>query len=140
MSNESDNQTNVKELENIKELRAYLAAAIFADLPEEYAGEVDSDQIDVDSVDKASADVNAFLEKFGQRLAPLPDRTFQDGTYTSEQSAAQDLWFSRQGHGVGFWEKDRQEYYGAELAQEMDEYSKSIGPIHLEVVKYIIME
>ena len=36
-----------------------------------------------------------------------------------------DLWLTRNGHGVGFW--DRPEIYGATLADEYSRYSEFVG-------------
>jgi hypothetical protein len=43
--------------------------------------------------------------KFEQDNAALLDRAYQEFDYDSEQ-AGRDFWFTRNGHGVGFWDRD----------------------------------
>lgn len=46
--------------------------------------------------------------------------------------AAHDLWFTRNGHGVGFW--DRPEIYGEALAAELTRVAEAMGSVDAEFI------
>jgi hypothetical protein len=46
------------------------------------------------------------------------------------QQAGHDFWFTRQGHGVGFWDRDRAELYGQDEADKLVEACEEFGPVH----------
>jgi hypothetical protein len=81
------------------------------------------------SVAAIKRDCDAFLSKIG------PDGCFMrqwlDRAEYSDERAGNDFWFTRQGHGVGFWCRDD------ELTQEQQDAfctaAKSFGETHVEV-------
>jgi hypothetical protein len=74
-------------------------------------------------------DCNKFVEANSHRFKNAPDESCSDGIWTGEESAGYDFWMTRVGHGVGFWEPERQRKYGTKNAQAMDEYSKNAGGV-----------
>jgi hypothetical protein len=47
------------------------------------------------------------------------------GTGATGKQIGRDLWFTRNGHGVGFW--DRPEIYGPITSEHLTQYAQSIG-------------
>ncbi len=77
--------------------RAYLHAAAFTEDPEPGQGEYpepDEDQFDPDFVAHAVKDCESFQSAFGDLIVDDPDH------------AGRDFWYTRQGHGCGFWDGD----------------------------------
>lgn len=84
---------------------------------------------------KAVKDIAADCDKFLSTI--MPDGCFVqqwiaraeelDPSY-DETRAGHDLWFSRQGHGVGFWDRGL-----GEIGDGLDEIAKAIGEAYPEV-------
>lgn len=95
--------------------RAYIEAIYFTETG-------DSDQPGADSklsaYDKCKAinDCRSFLQAYGQILR---------NNEVDMTQAGHDLWLTRNGHGVGYW--DRPEVYGDELAAELTRVAKAMG-------------
>lgn len=81
----------------------------------EAAGWADDVLIDDAFLDDAEEVVSCFYVAFREEI------TWRD---LAEQ-AGHDLWLTRQGHGVGFW--DRPAFYGADLAQRLTAYAEALG-------------
>ena len=47
-----------------------------------------------------------------------------------QEGAGRDLWFTRQGHGVGFWDKSDDFYGSAEIRDAMDAAASALGEVH----------
>lgn len=100
-------------------LRSYLETALFADLPEEFTEEFGTEDIDVDSVIEAYQDI----EKFKEMAKPYLDQLYLDTEMLGMIGG--DLWYERQGHGVGFF--DRKEIYGVDIADELHNIARTFG-------------
>jgi hypothetical protein len=98
---------------------AYLEAAAFADTPEDHMNQ--GLEFNAKSKLLAEKDCKAFLDANHELI----------GADQFEQ-AGHDFWFTRKGHGVGFW--DRPEIYGEEKAKLLTEASKKFSEcIHVDV-------
>ena len=86
----------------------YLETAHFADCPEEsplalgggnhyQGGDIGADAFTKDAIKRAEKDCAAFLAKLSPEARELAD-SWDGGS---------DFWYTRNGHGVGFWESDR---------------------------------
>ena len=42
--------------------------------------------------------------------------------------AGHDFWFTRQGHGVGFWESP--ELYGQDAMEQLEDAAEDVGPVY----------
>lgn len=91
---------------------AYLEAA-------EWADDVLLDDVFLDDAEEV---VSCFYIAFREEI------TWRD---LAEQ-AGHDLWLTRQGHGVGFW--DRPTFYGADLTQRLTAYAEALGAADYERV------
>lgn len=81
-------------LDHFKEfVAAYLEAAEFSDLPEDMNKA--ECELDAASLERATGECRAFFDAHTADIL----------AYGIEQ-AGHDLWFTRNGHGVGFWEED----------------------------------
>lgn len=96
-------------------LRGYIECALFADLPEEYNGQFGSEDINEDSLLDAAQDVAAFKLKAETLLSDVDEEDYNQ--------VGMDFWYSRNGHGTGFW--DRTELYGEETAKALDKIAQS---------------
>ena len=76
--------------------RSYIAALLFADLPEENS-ELDEDDFSESAVKQVRADCVEFFTNYSRFWGNL------------HSEAGHDFWLTRQGHGAGFW--DRGELY-----------------------------
>lgn len=102
-----------------KFLSGYLEAADFADTPEEYTEE--GLLFNEESKEWAEKDCKAFLD-VNHELIPAD----------AFEQAGRDFWYTRKGHGVGFW--DKPELYGVENAKLLTEASKKFTEsIHIDV-------
>lgn len=122
---------NLVDIDKEPMLRGYLECAIFADLPEEYIGEFSSEDIAKESLEEARKDVDQFKSKSVELLKEMDKDTLN--------RAGMDFWYSRNGHGTGFF--DREELYGKEVSEKLQETSESFptknlfvedGKVHIE--------
>ena len=125
MLNESERMRNLAGLLNEgvsnKMFKAYLEAILF--------GETDDDDNPLDknyterdfdkkSLNKAKKDLNKFLSK-AQKLLDADD--------VDDDQAGHDFYFTRQGHGVGFWDRD------LEHGDELSKIAEKMGEIYVYV-------
>jgi hypothetical protein len=106
-------------------LKAYMVAALWStnDESDDRGGEpldsnYDTDDIHPDTVAKMRADVEKFL---ADNAADIGDR---------EEQAGHDLWMTRNGHGVGFWETPD---WPAEPGERLTRAAKAMGEAYLYV-------
>ena len=100
--------------------RAYLHAAAFTEDPKPPQGkypEPSIDELDPDFVAQAIRDCESFRSSFGQYFAD------------DEDHAARDFWYTRNGHGCGFWDGDWPE----PAATILTEASKTFGEVCADV-------
>lgn len=72
-----------------------------------------------EAMEKIKADCNAFLEK--------AEKFLEEAGVDAEQ-AGHDFWLTREGHGVGFWDRGL-----GELGRTLTEIAKSFGETYIEV-------
>ena len=120
--------------------RAYIAAMFFTttDNSDDSGGDPLDDNYSIEDIDSETLasiieDCAKFVEVNSKHFEDADDEQCSDGVWTAEQSAGLDYWMTRNGHGTGFWESSRQEKYGKENAQAMDEYSKKSSGIDIYV-------
>lgn len=96
--------------------RAYVEAAVFADCgpDDETSGAPWAPETD----ERFARDAAAFFEAHRDDIADYESET--DG------NAGHDLWFTRRGHGCGFWE-----YPGVPSACRLDAAAKALGDLDL---------
>jgi len=103
--------------------RAYLTAALFTEDPNPSQGEFcERDNWSIDCIDdasilEASNDCVLFQEKAGERIAD------------DLEHAGRDFWYTRNGHGCGFWDGDWSEADGKFLT----DLAKTFGESYLSV-------
>lgn len=114
--------------------RGYIAAMLFStnDESDESGGEpmdanYDIEDIAPEALQKIVDDCAKFVEANEFRYANAEDLSCSDGIWTPAQSAGTDFWYTRNNHGVGFWDPDRQRHYGKANAEAMAKYSKQAG-------------
>lgn len=98
--------------------REYLTAAMFTDQPEEWCtpGEFQESEranigrMTVDTIRKAAGDCKRFRE-----LASAAGIDIDDFDHYEQMSAARDFWYTRNGHGAGFWDGDWEKSIGEKL-------------------------
>ena len=103
-------ETNEKESEFIS---AYLEAIDFTELGDEGQPPVWA-VIDEDFLRESIIDCLAFYSRIGCYLSPK-----------NITQAGHDFWFTRNGHGVGFW--DRPEKYGEAYTKMLTKIAESFG-------------
>jgi hypothetical protein len=114
-----------KQIETIAE--HYLIAAIWADKPDEYKGEVKPTK---KAKAKALKDCAAFVELCGPLFDQAMSR-WEDGygrhpdAGSAEAAFGHDFWLTRQRHGVGYW--DRKELDADELGDQLTARAHEFG-------------
>jgi hypothetical protein len=83
----------------------YLEAALFADLEEEHMGDFDADDIPNDVKAPERMQCMQFLKQ-AYKLIEDDDPVPGSHDDTRWNHAGRDFWFTRVGHGVGFWDGD----------------------------------
>ncbi|MEA3454152.1 MAG: hypothetical protein U9R12_04395 [Candidatus Caldatribacteriota bacterium] len=99
-------------------LREYIGTALWSSLCNnescEYLDEkYDIDDFDKETLKKMEKELNEFIEKFFF-LVEEPDRDTTVGAF------ATDFWFTRNGHGAGFWDGDYKN--GDQLTEACEKY------------------
>ena len=103
-------ETNKKESEFIA---AYLEAVDFTELGEDGQPPIDA-EIDEDFLRESIIDCLAFYSRIECYLSPK-----------NIEQAGHDFWFTRNRHGVGFW--DRPEVYGDTYTEMFTKIAESFG-------------
>lgn len=79
--------------------------------------------LDPESVKSITADCAAFREKAADLLALAYARGY------SEEQAGMDFWYTRNGHGVGYWERRELEEEG--LGDKLSAIAKTFGEVYV---------
>ena len=101
--------------------RAYLECCLFTDTDETEEPldrNYSIENFDAASLERAKADCAAFQEICSEELADI-----------SDESAGHDFWVTRNGHGVGFWDRG----YPKEINDRLSETSKRFGEVWSQV-------
>jgi hypothetical protein len=120
---------------------AYLQCALFAetDNSDESGGlpldqNYDVSDFTIKALKRAVADCKKFQDDNLEDILKTPDWRGSDSYtatgYTGLECAAHDFWFTRNGHGVGFWER---EYYTKEERDRLTKASKEFGECYIYV-------
>ncbi len=115
--------------------RAYLECALFAetDNSDDSGGEPLDRNFDVEdfapeSIERAMQECAKFQEDNLEYILKTPDWKGSDSYrcdgYKGLECAAHDFWFTRNGHGVGFWDR---EYYTQEEKDKLTKACKEFG-------------
>lgn len=98
--------------------RAYIEAVYFTE-----TGETDQPESDADLTHEflrqSAMDCDRFFNVYGELI----------GRHRIEK-AGHDFWLTRNGHGVGFW--DRPEIYGREFSDELTRAAEFAGEVYAE--------
>lgn len=85
----------------------------------------DIDSLSPESLQKAQADCDAFSKEIAEWIRQIPQGVSLD-------QIGHDFWLTRNGHGVGFW--DRPEMYGGkENADRISDIARAWGEIYIAV-------
>lgn len=98
--------------------QAYFDALLWCEELEQDYCQTDFDN---ESLLKQLNDLNGFFEQASEII--------ENSDYTIDQ-ACHDFFFTRNGHGVGFWECD---HCNGEQGQQLTEIAQSFGEIHIYV-------
>lgn len=88
---------------------AYIECAEFCE-----TDEIQGAEFSADAISSARKTCAVFIMRFNNKCAAF-----------SMEQLGHDLWYTRNGHGVGFW--SRPEIYGDDLANIYTEYAEKIG-------------
>jgi len=78
-----------------------------------------------ETLEKIKADCAAFQVQHGPLLTRAYDMGFAQGHYDDER-AGNDFWYSRNGHGTGFWDRHLNS-----LGDDLHRYAGSFGHVYL---------
>ena len=117
--------------------KGYVEAMFFTNGDTGYERENLLNDLGVEKLTRAAVkDIAADCDKFLSTIMPdgcfaqqWIDRASELHNY-SEERAGHDFWFSRQGHGVGFWDRGL-----GELGDGLDTVAKSFGEAYPEVYR-----
>lgn len=114
--------------------KGYIQAALFSGLSEEDWSKVgagvygcDLSALHPDAIECAKIDCERFQRDHGTLL----DALLEDEPRRDLESAGMDFWYTRQGHGVGFWESGRWANY--KVADKLSDICKAYPERTLEV-------
>lgn len=97
---------------------AYLEACAFTDFGPD--GDIPSDaEFAPETIQKARSDCQAFIEQAGDLALDY----LQSGLRTWD-AFGHDIWFTRNGHGVGFWDRGL-----GDLGDKLTALSKTLGQV-----------
>ena len=101
---------------------AYIAAALWSTTDDngDYLDEGDAELSD-ETREKMKTDALAFLNAHIDLINAMPKGYALD-------SAGHDLWLTRNGHGVGFWDRD-----AGYVGDKLTEYAKKLGEYDLYI-------
>lgn len=111
--------------------KGYVEAMFFTngdtgDEREDLLNDIGVEKLTKKAVEEIRHDCNMFKVKAKDLLDFAVGR---DGY--SEERAGNDFWFTRQGHGVGFW--DRNELKADDLGDKLSEAARGFGEAYVEV-------
>lgn len=95
--------------------RGYIEAMFFTNTGSLDDGDL-QDATFADLAPESLAEIIADCTAFQNKHASLLEQACQRDDYSAEQ-AGRDFWFTRNGHGVGFW--DRKQLYAGELGDAL---------------------
>ena len=105
--------------------KSYLVAAMWVSVDgndEPLDTNYDLEDFSLEAIAQATADCEKFQRDNETELANLPGGLKY---YLVDDQAGYDFWMTRNGHGVGFW--DRPEYYGVENEHNLTRASREFG-------------
>lgn len=105
-----------------EEFEALIAAE--KEIPE---GSFPADCTTDDLSDEAWAAIERDCAEFQKAAAPVLEKAYETG-YDEEQ-AGRDFWFTRNGHGVGFWDRDDLEAAG--VGDALSAIAKTFGECYV---------
>ncbi len=109
--------------------KAYVEAIFFTEGGPDHEewSEKDFGDLAPETIRRIIADCKKFEDENGEAIAVGADRG--SGEYSAWQQAGHDFWFTRNGHGVGFWDGDWPE----PQASQLDKAAKSFGSADMYV-------
>lgn len=113
---------NIDRVVNAFIYTAEFAQFDFDELPDNY-------EIDQASRDKITADCYRFLQLCEDTLSPSEIEMINLNIDTETSSAGGDFFYTRNGYGVGFW--DRPEIYGDLLSKKLTTISEIFSEVHV---------
>lgn len=134
-------KTKFRELD--KFTQAYVTAALLStnDESDESGGvpldrNYDWDDISAESQARIIHDCKLFQAANHQLWADKPVTYFAADSYgstsaTADERAGGDFWYTRNGHGVGFWDSGR---WPSEIGEKLTEASKRYGEVNINVM------
>lgn len=114
--------------------RGYIEAAFFCGVDASDSEPCDSysfADLHPDSLGRIIAECEAFQRKHARGIAALAEHATADGAAYTRERIGHDLWFTRNGHGVGYWSR-RFDSRGAErIADRLDRAARAMGVVDL---------
>lgn len=115
--------------------KGYVAAMFFTngdtgDEREHYLNELGTERLTRDAVVSIINDCEKFLASLGPDARTMREWLDEANYDYDDEQAGCDLWFTRQGHGVGFWSREQlPEVYRSVLSAA----AKALGEANVEV-------
>ncbi len=117
-------QAKVQLKEQIK--RGYIECMLFADKPTDDQDQtIDFDGLSTKINNRIDVDIYSFIKKADNLIA----KALEKDQYFLE-NIGHDFWLTRNGHGVGFWDRDL-----GEVGEKLTKIAESFGTAHLYVFK-----
>lgn len=114
--------------------RAYVEAMFFTNCDSGDERENLANELGVERLTRASvAAIKEDCDAFQADAAALILATLAHGKLDL-RGIAHDFWFTRQGHGVGFWEGESRGYPG-EIGDELGRIAKAAGEVYTEIYR-----
>lgn len=107
--------------------RAYIEAAFFTQSGEEDDGGTIGDKGFSDLAPETLALMIEDCRKFQDENADALRESFEDDGACDDSRGGHDFWFTRNGHGCGFWDGDWPE----PMAADLDRAAKAFGEVNL---------
>lgn len=112
--------------------RGYVEAMFFTNCDSGHENEFIANELGVERLTRASvATIKAQCDAFQAQAAELLKQAYERGDYDAEQ-AGRDFWFTRQGHGVGFWDRDQLD---GTLGDKLSAAARSFGESYVEIYR-----
>ena len=113
---------------------AYIEAMLWAssDESDESGGEPLDKNYSIDDIAESAmikivADCKRFQEENAEDIATIPSQVYNGEEWQGESLAGHDLFLTRNGHGVGFWDRD---YLSEEVSDRLTVASKAFGEVY----------
>ncbi len=117
--------------------KGYVEAMFFTDCDtgrEEDEGK--ANELGVEKITHASIlAIAADCAAFQQQAADILDEVTAGASEYDMTRAGNDFWFTRQGHGVGFWDREELKFEDRDFGEELTKIARSFGEAYPEIYR-----